>query len=334
MAIDLQAGESLQIRAANRTRPVIRLLDYMTDQPDGFAVYGRQGSRFVLDGIVVTGRPMQISGPDRNDVERFAEGDLCDVTLRHVTLVPGWGLECDCEPKRPSEPSLELLNTGAKLVIEHSIIGAIQVVADEVQTDPVVISISDSIVDATSEARVAVGAANLPLAFADLTILRSTVIGEVNTHAITLAENAIFMSHILVARRQHGCMRFCYVTPGSRTPRRYHCQSERAEAAIEEALRSAPRAVTDPPLTDAMILDARLRERIRVRPRFVSTRYGHPAYCQLACDCAEEIKRGADDEAEMGAFHDLYQPQREANLRARLAEYTPAGMEAGILFAN
>ena len=40
--------------------------------------------------------------------------------------------------------------------------------------------------------------------------------------------------------------------------------------------------------------------------------------------------RGADDEAEMGAFHDLYQPQRIANLRARLDEYTPAGIDAGI----
>jgi len=334
IAIELQAGESLQIRAANRTRPVIRLLDYMADRPDAFTVSGRQGSRFTLDGIVVTGRGMQIVGPDRAEPERFAEGDLCDVALRHVTLVPGWGLECDCEPKRPSEPSLELLYTSAKIIIEHSIIGAIQVVADEVQTDPVAISISDSIVDATSEARVAIGAANLPLAFADLTILRSTVIGEVNTHAITLAENSIFMSHILVARRQHGCVRFCYVVPGSRTPRRYHCQPELAEAAIEEALRSAPRAITDPPLTAAMIAEAKQRERVRVIPRFTSTRYGHPAYCQLACDCAEEIRRGADDESEMGAFHDLYQPQREANLRARLNEFTPAGMEAGILFAN
>ena len=76
------------------------------------------------------------------------------------------------------------------------------------------------------------------------------------------------------------------------------------------------------------------RETHRVRPRFTTTRYGTPAYGQLADDCAEEITSGADDESEMGAFHDLFQPQRTANLRARLDEYTPAGMEAGILFAN
>jgi len=36
----------------------------------------------------------------------------------------------------------------------------------------------------------------------------------------------------------------------------------------------------------------------------------------------------------MGAYHDLYQPQREANLQERLAEYTPAAMDVGIIFAN
>ena len=59
-----------------------------------------------------------------------------------------------------------------------------------------------------------------------------------------------------------------------------------------------------------------------------------PGYCQLAAHCAPEIVSGADDESEMGAFHDLFQPQRTANLRARLDEYTPAGMEAQILFAD
>jgi hypothetical protein len=36
----------------------------------------------------------------------------------------------------------------------------------------------------------------------------------------------------------------------------------------------------------------------------------------------------------MGAFHNLYQPQRQANLRARLDEYLRFGLEAGIFFAS
>jgi hypothetical protein len=71
-----------------------------------------------------------------------------------------------------------------------------------------------------------------------------------------------------------------------------------------------------------------------VDPEFNSTRYGTPAYCQLANACACEIKRGADDESEMGVFHDLYQPQRAANLKARLDQFTPAAMDAGIIYAS
>jgi hypothetical protein len=34
----------------------------------------------------------------------------------------------------------------------------------------------------------------------------------------------------------------------------------------------------------------------------------------------------------MGAFHDLYQPQRERNLRVRLDEYLRFGLEAGVFY--
>jgi hypothetical protein len=32
----------------------------------------------------------------------------------------------------------------------------------------------------------------------------------------------------------------------------------------------------------------------------------------------------------MGAFHHLYQPQRETNVRVRLDEYVRVGLEAGV----
>ena len=118
-------------------------------------------------------------------------------------------------------------------------------------------------------------------------------------------------------------MRFCYVTlPGSRTPRRYNCQPDLVEQTVDE----------DPNVTD--IDSAKQSERDRVQPLFKSVRYGTPTYCQLADACADEIKGGADDESEMGVFHDLFQPQRAANLRARLDEFTPAEMDAGIIYAS
>ena len=127
-----------------------------------------------------------------------------------------------------------------------------------------------------------------------------------------------------VARRGIGCLRFCYVPPGSRTPRRHHCQPDEVRTAVRER---AERDGTDPADVPAL-QDAEAR---RVRPLFASERYGTPDYARLADRCAPEITRGAEDGSELGAFHDLYQPQREDSLRARLDEYTPAGTDAGII---
>lgn len=312
LGIVLEEGESLQLRAANGKRPVLRLLDQVADRADAFSIIGQRASRFVLDGLLVTGRGLRISGPDGRE-----GGDLCDVRIRHTTLVPGWGVHCDCEPKGPNEPSLELVNTTARVTIEHSIIGSIFVTADEVARDPMVIEASDSIIDATSEERVAIGSSDQQMAFASLRIVRCTVIGQVLAHALILGENSLFAGLLRVARRQVGCVRFCYVMPGSRTPRRFQCQPDLAEQAV--------------PAGDA---EAAGIERLRVKPVFTSVRYGQPGYCQLHLACAPEISGGADDESEMGVFHDLYQPQRAANLRTRLNEYTPAAMEAGIIYGT
>ena len=128
-------------------------------------------------------------------------------------------------------------------------------------------------------------------------------------------------------RRQIGCVRFSYLEPGSRTPRRFHCQPDLVDEAVAAQ-------VHDGALSSAEGRQVREQERLRVRPRFNSVRYGTPAYCQLSDHCAPEIRRGADDESEMGVFHDLYQPQREANLQARLDDFVPAGTEAGIIHSS
>jgi hypothetical protein len=315
--IFLGKGHTLQLRAAQRQRPVLRLLDWQTDLPDNIVVAGLEGSRFILDGILVAGRGIQV------------EREVRSFIVRHSTLVPGWSLKPNCDPERPSEPSIELINCGACVVIEHSIVGSIEVNNDEVTTDPVAIHVSDSIVDATgsdcdSPECEAMGAAGSRTAHAVVRILRSTVIGRVMVHAIELAENSIFTGRITVARRQLGCVRFCYVRPGSRTPRRFNCQPDLVALAIEAQLKAEGAAQSD--------IDAAVRsERLRVRPQFNSTRYGTPTYCQLAASCAPEIVRGAEDESEMGVFHDLFQPQRAANLRARLDEYLPASCDVGII---
>ncbi|MFD8771134.1 hypothetical protein [Streptomyces sp. NPDC059916] len=293
---DLDPGDRLELRAAEGTRPVMRLLDWYSNRPDALNIRAvaddcapHERPRIVLDGLLVAGRGINVTGP------------MGAVVLRHTTLVPGWSLEPECEPHSPDEPSLVLERTTACLQIEHSILGTIEVIGDEVGEDPLDIHLRDSILDATGHDREALSAPDCRLAHAVLHAHRATVIGEVHAHALEIAENSVFTGKLRVARRGIGCLRYSYVPTGSRTPRRHRCR---------------------PDLTPG------------VQPLFAAVRYGTPWYGQLADRCPEEIRRGADDGAEMGAFHDLYRPQREDGLRARLAEYTPAGTDAGIFFVT
>jgi hypothetical protein len=279
-------------------------------------------------------------------------------------LVPGWTLDSECEPQRFTEPSLEIFSPNVCVKIDHSIIGRVQIdpaieislddnigsqkdslsdnealqarcqgIGQEVRLDPIRICINDSVLDATNSELEVLGAPGCPVAHACVNILRSTVFGQIHAHAIELGENSIFMGRIFVARRQQGCLRFCYITPESRTPRRYRCQPDLVDRLVEENLRKAATAGSSAP-SEAQVESAKQCERVRVRPQFNSVRYGTPTYCQLNDGCAEEIKRGADDESEMGVFHDLFQLQRIANLRVRLEEYTPSATDADLVFAN
>jgi hypothetical protein len=296
--IQLDAGDRLTLRAAQGTRPVLRLLDYYSNRPDAMRITGTEASgqndpppRIVLDGLLVTGRGLRVSGP------------VGQVVVRHCTLVPGWALDAHCQPMYESEASLELDNTPACLQVERSIIGTILVSRDP-RTEPGPVFISDSIVDATRASLPAFTGPGGRHAPAVLNARRVTVIGEIRVHAVGLVENSILHGEVRVARRQSGCIRFCWLPADSGTPQRFHCQPELSG------------------------------EPARVVPCFTSTRYGTPGYAQLALSCATEISRGADDGSEMGTFHDLFQPQRTDNLRLRLDEYIPAGCDAGLIFVT
>jgi hypothetical protein len=315
----LDPADRLEIRAAEETRPVIRLLESYTNRPNALriargggdpAVAG-QGGRLTLDGLLIAGRGL------------VAEGALEELRIRHCTLVPGWSIDADCCPNNGGEPSVELFDTTARLIVERSILGPIEVNDSRARSEPAQVFISDSILDATDTSAKALHAPDCAVAHATLKIVRCTVFGAVQVHQVKLADNTLFMGSLKVARRQVGCFRFCYVPRGSVTPSRFECQPDLALAALADGAAGA--AVSEADKASAAA---------RARPVFNSTRYGRPDYAQLADLCPAAICRGADDESEMGAFHDLFQPQREANLLARLAEFTPAGVDAGLFYAS
>jgi hypothetical protein len=173
---------------------------------------------------------------------------------------------------------------------------------------------TDSILDATSSTEVAYAALDGIGAGAPLALNACTVIGKIHALTLPLVTNTILLADlaaadkwtapVVAARRQEGCLRFSYVPASARVPRRYQCLPESA------------------PSPDLAV------------PSFTSLRYGFPAYGQLSVRAGARLLTGADDEGQPGAFHFLYQPQRETNLRVRLDEYLRVGLEAGLFYES
>jgi hypothetical protein len=288
------AGAQLRIQAQNRERPT--LVGDLVIPTTGLA-------HLTLDGLLLAGS-VQL------------QGELDELVVRHCTLVPGIRLK---ESGAPLHPELAALTAVAvtrprDVVIERSILGPIRLPA-ELHT----LRVTDSIVDAPAgpPQRVALAANDTGTQPGpETTVERSTVFGAVHIRELRLGSNAIFVDGALTCdRRQAGCVRFSYVdTAISSTPRRYRCQPD---LALENVL----------PADEALV-------RARVRPVFTSVRYGEPGYAQLAVGGPCEIATGADDGSEMGAFSHLRQPQRVANLRLRLEEYLPFGLEPGLVYVT
>jgi hypothetical protein len=100
------------------------------------------------------------------------------------------------------------------------------------------------------------------------------------------------------------------------TPRRYRCQPDEALAA------------------DGLTAVQRSRIEARLRPAFTSVHYHDPGYTQLGIACPVEIRTGAEDGSEMGVWAFLRNPQRESNLRIRLDEYLPFGLEPALIYVT
>jgi hypothetical protein len=298
----------LVIQAANRVRPDVRQVGNMT-------ISGPEDASITLNGLLIEGA-IELSG------------DLT-LTLKHSTLVPGIRLRENGQPQFPDRDSIivadPVTDNYPLVIIDHCIVGSIRL-PEEARG----LVVADSIIDACHVG----GILQTAIAGDDAaatpgpatTLERVTVFGRVKVRQLDLASEVIFTDKVTTVRRQVGCVRFSYVPDGSRTPRRFHCQLDLALAHYAEELGK----------NSADDLTAEQKELVlaRLKPRFTSEHYGDPGYAQLSHLCAEEIRTGAEDGSEMGAFEHLKQPQREANLRTALEEYLPFGLEAGLIYVT
>ncbi|MGO4842256.1 hypothetical protein AB4144_59320, partial [Rhizobiaceae sp. 2RAB30] len=86
----------------------------------------------------------------------------------------------------------------------------------------------DSIVDGVgTDAIAGVAAANLP--GPPVRLERTTIRGRTRARQFDFVTETIFDGLATAERVQTGCVRFSFVPPGSRTPRRYRCQPDLAE---------------------------------------------------------------------------------------------------------
>jgi hypothetical protein len=232
-------------------------------------------------------------------------------------------------------PNNAPINSHLKVQLAFSITGPLRIPEHSQE-----LRIMDSIVDglpAAPGAGIAIAADSGGAPACPSTIERTTVFGESYYKELLLASEVIFTGLVTTVQRQQGCVRFCFVPDLSSTPRRYRCQpdleiSEETTAAIKQAEESGP------PLTqtqkDAIETAIYQNVILWLLPAFTATRYGLPEYAQLRLGSPVQIRTGAEDESEMGAFCHLKQPQRETNLKIRLDEYLPFGLEAGIIYVT
>jgi hypothetical protein len=305
----------------------IAILDtrsYLDDLTGAHQIVIPDGSRLLIfAGDLVDGAPLTEAVPNR---QRPHLGGLVDVfgTAPANSQTPGelilhgllfehgisvldgnlGGLclhHCTLAPPA-GDLTVQTSNEDLRVRLLRSICGAIHLPASVPRLE-----VEDSIVDGS-------GAPAIQATGARADLEASTFVGQVHVRQLE-AGDSIFFEKVTATIHQAGCVRFCFVPESSNTPRRYRCQPELA-------------------LQDVVDVVAQDSIRGRIKPAFTSDEYGQPGYGQLKLTVPEEITTGADDGAEMGAFHFLQQPQREANLEASLDEYLRFGLEAGIFFVS
>ncbi len=217
LSIQVNEGGTIEIRAANRCRPVLVLSEPLT-------VSGGVGSGFTVNGLLISGAGLHVKNDGANT--------LAELHLRHCTLVPGLALEPDGQPTQPHKPSLEVRTANLDVDIDRSILGGVRL--DERSS----LTATDSIIDATDPEGLAFAAVDGTSPGGRLSLESCTVVGKVHAREFGEVSNSILLAEadpgsapVRTTRRQVGCVRFSFLPYTSSVPRRHRCQPDSAESA-------------------------------------------------------------------------------------------------------
>jgi hypothetical protein len=326
LALATEEAPSSQVRQADLgpsspSDRVLEIIDSGTVQGDliitlhpgqKLTVQGSSGHFPAIDGkIIITSAGNEIVTNALVILDGLLIGESIQVEgieelslkIQDCTIRPWIERAADGSPLLPKNPSISWTTKGSRgsILLNRSISGRLEAPED------VQIEILDSIVDSLEDTNLALSGSNHGDA-GKASIMRSTLIGSIQVKEIGLAENSIFTGSVICSLIQRGCVRFCYLPQTSRVPRRFQCLSEADNAGLPESP--------------------------GIKPLFTDTFYGRPGYMQLSDICSQAIRQGAENGSEMGAFHNLCCPCREADLRERLLEYLRFGLDAGIIYVT
>lgn len=390
-SISIPSGYELTVRGAPTCFPTIELENGECDEAISFEL--DKGAKLHLERLRICNGKVAIKGHSQpvdpcagtaltpcqsqrpNPCDLRIHDPITRINIDHCTFVPiDFQSSCKCVTIRASDLILDA--EGSVTSIRNSIVGKVRGTAEAR------LQIADSIVDGNAKGCGCEAGEAIRFCNGLLRVERSTLLGTVHAFAIEYAADSIFDQTVRVERQQLGGMRFCYVgyeringdlakpdiTPCSamkikfipywKTPQQYFCQPAQA--------------------WDRETLTGKSLGWERIVPRYVSTHYLDPGYCQLAlphvlegnlsngegcmaggcgcspgtttgCGCSNSslgpdsehsspchsaILQGAESGSEMGVFHDLYQPQRIANLRQRISDFTPFPMTTELRIEN
>jgi hypothetical protein len=241
--------------------------------------------------------------------------DWDTITISNATLDPG-GVRADTTPI----PPLRIVVNArvGTIVIERSIVGAIQVVVDPTCVNSGLLQqlvISDSIVDGTKSNNVNVPSSTAPGPAIDcptgtVTLNGVTVFGDVIA-TVLLASNTLVLGQVRVRNQEASCFRFSAAftpTDPSSFPRSFH----------------PPRlATTDGSTGDVIPVDPVF---------FTSLTFGQPGYASLSLAAPPQIVTGGENGSEMGAFWFMDRPIALRSVQVKVDEFKPAGVIAQYIF--